>query len=148
LLENRRMPQTWQLLRLDRCEPPSISVIDREDVRRMYDWTEARVKAEKFKEIDFNTLVNDETMMRFLEYTISENKKTVTKSGVIKKKGDTLQSPRQAAKKRPAELAIVNPREISPKKKKAIPLVASVARRTPPKSPTPETNAEESSVSF
>jgi hypothetical protein len=41
----------------------------------MCDWTAARVKAEKFKDIDFNTLVTDETMRRFLGYTILENKK-------------------------------------------------------------------------
>jgi hypothetical protein len=60
--ENRMMPQSWRLLQPDRCEPPSISITNREDVGRISDWSEARVKAEKFEEIDFNTLVTDETM--------------------------------------------------------------------------------------
>jgi hypothetical protein len=87
-------------------------------------------------------------MTRFLGYTIPKNKKTVTKRGAIKKKGDTPQSPRQIAKRRPAEPDVVNPIEIPQKKKRAIPLSTSGARMTPPKSPTPETNAEGGSVSF
>jgi hypothetical protein len=43
-------------------EPPSIIITDREDVGRISDWSAARVKAEKFEGIDFNTLVIDETM--------------------------------------------------------------------------------------
>jgi len=53
---------SWRLLQPVRCEPTSISITNREDVGRISDWSEARVKAEKFEEIDFNTLVTDETM--------------------------------------------------------------------------------------
>jgi hypothetical protein len=62
LPENHRMPRTWRLLRPHLCEPPSIIITDREDVGRISDWSAARVKAEKFEGIDFNTLVIDETM--------------------------------------------------------------------------------------
>jgi hypothetical protein len=88
-------------------------------------------------------------MRQFLEYTILENKKTVTKRGAIKKKGDASQSLRQATKKRPFEPTTVNPEEVPQKKKKqAIPLAASSVRRTPPKSPAPETNTKKGSISF
>jgi hypothetical protein len=141
LPKNRRMLRTWRLLRPDRCEPPSISITDREDVGRI---------SEKFEEIDFDTLVTDETMRRFLGYTILENKKTVTKRGAVHKKGDAPQSPRQAALKRTSEPATTSTDEVPLKKKKKqyIPLAASGARRTPPKSPALETNTEEGSMSF
>jgi hypothetical protein len=148
LPENRRMPRTWRLLWPDRYEPPSINITDQEDVKRMCDWTEERVKAKKFEKIDFNTLVTDKTMRWFLGYTIPENKKTITKRGAIKKKGEAPQSLRQATKKRPSKPNNTNPGEVPQKKKQAIPLAASGARRTPSKSPTPETNTEEGSVSF
>jgi hypothetical protein len=106
------------LLQPDRCEPPSISITDREDVGRISDWSAAKVKAEEFEDIDFDKLVTDETMRRFLGYKIPENKKTATKRGAAKKKSDAPQSPRQATKKRTSNPAALNPEEVPLKKKK------------------------------
>jgi phage terminase large subunit-like protein len=109
LLENRRMSRIWWLLQLDLNEPPSISISDREDVTKISDWSAARVKAEKFEEIEFDKLVTNETMRRFLGYKIPKNKKTVTKRGATKKKSDAPRSLRQAAKKRTLDPAVVIP---------------------------------------
>jgi hypothetical protein len=84
--ENRRMSRTWQFLRPDRSEPPSISISDREDVMKIRDWSAARVKAEKFDEIDFDNLVIEEYLRQFLRYNILRNKKTITKRGAAEKK--------------------------------------------------------------
>jgi hypothetical protein len=37
LFENRRMSRTWKLLRPDRSEPPSLSISDQEDVKKISD---------------------------------------------------------------------------------------------------------------
>jgi hypothetical protein len=148
LPENRRMPRTWQLLWLDRCELPSISTTDRDDVTKISDWSAVRVKLEKFEEIDFDKLVTDETLRQFLGYKIPSNKKTMTKRGAAKRKDDAPRSPRQATK-RTSEATTSTPEgALLKKKKKSIPLAASGARRTPLERHEPETNTEEGSMSF
>jgi hypothetical protein len=52
----------------------------------MIDWSVAKLKAEKFEDIDFDHIVTDEAMRRFLGYTIPHNKK-MTKRGTGKNKG-------------------------------------------------------------
>lgn len=70
------MPRTWQLLRPDRSELPSISISDREDVMKISDWSAARVKAKKFEEIDFDNIVTEENLRQFLGYNIPRDKKS------------------------------------------------------------------------
>jgi hypothetical protein len=147
LPENRRMAQTWQLLRSDRCELPSIRKTDRDNVTKISDWSAAREKLEKFEEIDFDKLVTDETLRQFLGHKIQPNKKTMTKRGTAKRKDDAPRSPRPAAK-RTSEATALTPKEAPLKKKKNIPLAASGARRTPPERQEPETNTKEGSMSF
>jgi hypothetical protein len=90
------------------------------------------LKVEDFEDIDFDHIVIDEAMRRFLGYTIPRNKKMMTKRGKGKKKGDASnkapKSPRQPAKKRAADTKAMAPK----KKKQTPPLAASVLRRAPP----------------
>jgi hypothetical protein len=62
LPKNRRMPRTWQLLRPERSETPSLSMSDQDDVKKISDWSAVRVKAEKFEEVDFHNLVTEENL--------------------------------------------------------------------------------------
>jgi len=77
------MSQTWQLLRPDQSETPSISISDREDVMKISNWSAIRVKAEKFEEVDFDNLVTEENLRQFLGYNIPRDKKTITKRGAV-----------------------------------------------------------------
>jgi len=148
LPENRRMSWTWQLLRPDRSEPPLISISDREDVIKISDWSVVRVKAEKFEEIDFDNLMTEENLRQFLGYNITRNKKTVTKRGATKKKGDAPPPPRPSTKKRPSEQDEAIPEDVPVRKKQNISLAASSAKRTTPRRPPVETITEEGSTSF
>jgi hypothetical protein len=80
------MSRIWTRLGLERCEDPRISISDGADVQKMIDWSVAKLKAEKFEDIDFDHIVTDEAMRRFLGYTIPHNKK-MTKRGTGKNKG-------------------------------------------------------------
>jgi hypothetical protein len=148
LPEDRRMPRTWQLLRPDRGDPPSLSVSDLADVKEISGWSAARVKAEKFEEVDFDSLVTEENLRQFLGYDIPRDKQLITKRGAIKKKNDAPPSPRPAAKKRPLRSSGEVPEDIPVRKKQNIPLAALGARRTPPSAPSSGVNAEEGSASF
>lgn len=88
------MSRTWQLLRPDRSETPSISISDREDVKKISNWSAIRVKAEKFEEVEFDNLVTEENLRQFLGYNIPRDKKTITKRGAVKKRNDAPSSPR------------------------------------------------------
>jgi hypothetical protein len=147
LPEDRRMPRSWQLLRPDRSDPPSLSVSDLEDVKEISGWSAARVKAEKFEEVDFDSLVTEENLRQFLGYDIPRGKQLITKSGAIKRKSDAPPSPRPAAKKRSFKSSEV-PEDVLVQKKQNIPLAALGARRTPPSAPSSGLNAEEGSASF
>lgn len=136
------------MLRSDWCELPSISTTDREDVTKISDWSAARVKVEKFEEIDFDKLVTDETLRQFLGYQILSNKKTVTKRGTTKRKDDAPRPPRPAIMKRTFDAAASIPKGAPLKKNKNIPLATSRVRRTPKERQAPETNTEEGSMSF
>lgn len=59
LPENRRMPRTWQLLQPDRSDPPSLSVSDQKDVKKISAWSAVRVMADKFEEVDFDNFVTE-----------------------------------------------------------------------------------------
>jgi len=142
------MSRTWQLLRPDQSEPPSISISDREDVMKIGDWSTARVKAEKFEEIDFDNLVTEENLRQFLGYNILRNKKTITKRGAAMKRSDASPSPRPVTKKRPSDRAEETPEDVPLRKKQNIPLTASGAKRTSSRRSTAETNTEKGSVSF
>jgi hypothetical protein len=131
LPENRRMPRTWQLLRPDRSDPPSLSVSDQEDVKKISEWPAVRVKADKFEEVDFDNLVTEENLRQFLRYDIPRDKQLITKRGVVKKRNDAPPSPRPVAKKRPFRRAEEVPEGVPLRKKQNIPLAASGARRTP-----------------
>jgi hypothetical protein len=148
LPENCRIPQTWQLLRPDRSETPSLSISDQEDVKKISDWSAVRVKAEKFKEVDFDNLVTEENLRQFLGYYIPRDKRTVTKRGAAKKRNDAPPSPKPVTKKRPFSITEEVPKDVPLRKKRNIPLAASGVRRTPPSAPMAGTNAEEGSVSF
>jgi hypothetical protein len=82
-------------LGLEQCEAPGISILDRVDVQEMTDWSVAKLKAEKFEDIDFDHIVTNEAMRQFLGYTILPNKRMMTKQGKGKKKAD---APHQAPK--------------------------------------------------
>jgi hypothetical protein len=146
--KNRRMPQTWQLLRPDRSETPSISIYDREDVKKRSDWSAIRVKAEKFEEVDFDNLVTEENLRQFLGYNIPWDKKTITKRGAVKRKSDVPPSPRPVTKKRPFSRVEEVPEDVPLRKKRNIPLAASGVKRTPPRVPMAGTNTEEGSMRF
>jgi hypothetical protein len=146
--ENRRMSRTWQLLRLDRSETLSISISDREDVMKISNWYAIRVKAEKFKEVDFDNLVTEENLRRFLGYNIPRDKKTITKRGAVKKRSDVPPSPRPVIKKRPFGRAEEIPEDVPLRKKRNIPLAASGVKRTPLRVSMDGTNTEEGSTSF
>jgi hypothetical protein len=148
LPENRRMSRTWQLLRPDRSEPPSISIFDREDVMKISDWSAVRVKAEKFKEVEFDNLVTEENLRQFLGYNIPRDKKTITKRGATKKKSDAPPSSRPVTKKRPSGRAEEIPEDVPLRKKRNIPLAASGAKRTSLRVSMAGTNIEEGSASF
>jgi hypothetical protein len=148
LLKNRRMPRTWQLLRPDRGELPSISVFDREDIMKISEWSAARVKVEKFEEIDFDNLVTEENLRQFLVYNILRNKKMITKRRAAKKRSDASRPPRPATKKRPSERVEATPEDVPLRKKQNIPLAASGEKKTLPRRPAAETIVEEGSVSF
>jgi hypothetical protein len=156
LPENRRMPRTWQLLRPDRSENPSLSISDQEDVKKISDWSAVRVKAEKFEEVDFDNLVTEENLRQFLGYDIPRDKRTVTKRGAAKKindaspspKPDAPPSPKPVTKKRPFNRVEEVPKDVPLRKKRNIPLAASGVRRTPHSTPMAGTNAEEGSTSF
>jgi hypothetical protein len=146
--ENCRMSRTWQLLRPDRCEPPSISISDWEDVMKISDWSAVRVKAEKFEEVEFDNLVIEENLRQFLGYNILRDKKTITKSGATKKRSDAPPSPRLVTKKRPSGRAEETPEDVPLRKKQTIPLVASGAKRNSPRVSMAGPNVEEGSASF
>jgi hypothetical protein len=148
LLEDRRMPRTWQLLRLDRSDPPSLSVSDLEDVKKISGWSAARVKADKFEEVDFDNLVTEENLRQFLGYDIPRDKQLITKRGAIKKRNDAPPSPRPVTKKRPFRSSEEVPKDVPSRKKQSIPLAALGARRTPPSVPSSGVNVEEGSASF
>lgn len=98
----------------------------------MTDWSAAKLKAEEFDDINFDHIVTAEAMRWFLRYTISRNKKMMTKWGKGKKKSDASyqapKSPRQPTKKRAANTEATVPK----KKKQTPPLTASVLRSVPP----------------
>jgi hypothetical protein len=146
--KNRRMSRTWQLLRHERSETPSISISDREDVKKISDRSAIRVNAEKFEEIDFDNLVTEENLRPFLGYNIPRDKKTITIRGAVKKRSDAPPSPRPVTKKRPFSRAEEVPEDVPLRKKRSIPLVASGVKRTPPTVPMAGTNTEEGSASF
>jgi hypothetical protein len=146
--KNCRMSRTWQLLRPDRSETPSISISNREDVKKISDWSAIRVKAEKFEEIDFDNLVTEENLRQFLGYNIPRDKKTITKRGAVKKRSDAPPSPRLVTKKRPFSRAEEVPEDVPLRKKRNIPLAASGVKRTPPRVPMAGANTEERSTSF
>jgi hypothetical protein len=148
LPEDRRMPRTWQLLHPDRSDPPSLSVPDLADVKEISGWSAARVKAEKFEEVNFDSLVTEENLREFLGYNIPRDKQLITKRGAIKKKSDAPPSPRPAAKKRLLRSSDEVPEGVPVQKKQNIPLAALGARRTPPSAPSSGVNAEEGSASF
>jgi len=140
LPENRRMPRTWQLLRPDRSDPPSLSVSDQEDVKKISGWSAARVKADKFEEVDFDSLVTEENLRQFLRYDIPR--------GAIKKWNDAPPSQRPVTKKRPFKSSEEVLEDVPLRKKQNIPLAALGARRTPPSVPSSGVNVEEGSASF
>jgi hypothetical protein len=135
-------------------------MLERVEVQEMTDWSAAKLKAEKFDDIDFDHIVTDEAMKRFLRYTIPPNKKMMTKRGKGKKKGDAShQAPK--ALRQPAKKRAVDTETVAPKKKKQTPsLAAFVPRRAPPmrtvnrsfaeisRGPVPEANTKEGLVSF
>jgi len=49
-------------------------------------WSRERLKAKKLEEIDFDKIVTDEAMRRYLRYSIPLNKTVQTKRGKVKKK--------------------------------------------------------------
>jgi hypothetical protein len=69
---------------------------------KISEWSAARVKVEKFEEIDFDNLVTEENLRQFLVYNILRNKKMITKRGATKKRSDASPPPRPATKKRPS----------------------------------------------
>jgi hypothetical protein len=119
-----------------------------EDVKEISGWSAARVKAEKFEEVDFDSLVTEENLRQFLGYDIPRDKQLITKSGAIKKKIDAPRSPRPAAKKRPLRSSGEVPEDVPVRKKQNVPLAALGARRTPSSAPSSGVNAEEGSASF
>jgi hypothetical protein len=148
LPENRRMPRTWQLLRSDRSDPPSHSVSDQEDVKKISGWFAVRVKADKFEEVDFDNLVTEENLRQILGYDIPRDKQLITKRGVIKKRNGAPPSPRPVTKKMPFKRAEEVPEDVPLRKKQNIPLAALGARRTPPSVLSSRVNVEERSASF
>jgi hypothetical protein len=142
------MPRTWQLLRPDRSDSPSLSVSDQEDVKKISEWSAVRVKADKFEEVDFDNLVTKKNLRQFLGYDIPRDKQLITKRGVVKKRNDAPPPPRPVAKKRPFRRAEEVPEGVPLRKKQNIPLAASGARRTPPSVPSAGVNVEEGSSSF
>jgi hypothetical protein len=125
---------------------PSIS--DREDVMKTSDWSIARVKAEKFEQIEFDNIVTEENLRQFLGYNIPTDKKTITKRGAVKKRSDAPPSPRPVTKKRPSARTEEIPEDVPLRKKRNIPLAASGAKRTSPRISTADANTEEGSASF
>jgi hypothetical protein len=148
LPENRRMPQTWQLLRHDRSDTPSLSISDQEDVKKISEWSAVRVKAENFEEVDFDNLVTEENLRQFLGYDIPRDKQIITKRGAVKKRNDAPPSPRPVTKKRPFRRAEEVPEDVPLRKKQNIPLASSGARGTPPSESSAGANVEEGSASF
>jgi hypothetical protein len=148
LPENRRMPRTCQLLRPDRSDPPSLSVSDQEDVKKISGWSAIRVKIDKFEEVDFDNLVTEENLRQFLGYDIPRDKQLITKRGAIKKRNDAPPSPKPVTKNRPFKSAEEVPEDVPLRKKQNIPLAASGARRTPPSVPSSGVIIEEGSASF
>jgi hypothetical protein len=136
------------LLRPDRSDPPSLSVSDQEDVKKISGWSAVRVKADKFEEVDFDNLVTEENLRRFLGYDIPRDKQLITKRGAIKKRNDAPPSPRLVTKKRPFKSSEEVPEDVPLRKKQNIPLAALGARRTPPSVPSSGVNIEEGSASF
>jgi hypothetical protein len=147
LPEGRMMSRTWQLLRPDRSDPPSLTVSELEDVKRISGWSASRVKAEKFEEVDFINLVTEENLRQFLGYDIPRDKQLITKRGAVKKRSDAPPSPRPAIKKRSKNSEEVL-RDVAAQKKQKIPLAASGARRTSPSTPSPRVSVGEGSASF
>jgi len=148
LPENHRMPRTWQFLRSDRSETPSLSISDQEDVKKISDWSTVRVKAEKFEEVDFDNLVTEENLRQFLGYNIPRDKRTITKRRAVKKRNDAPPSPRPVIKKRPSSRVEEIPEDVPLRKKQKIPLVTSGVKRSPPRVSMAGTNTEEGSTSF
>jgi hypothetical protein len=142
------MSRTWQLLQPDQSEPPSLSISNREDVMKISDWSAVRVKAEKFKEVDFDNLVTEENLRQFLGYNIPRDKRTITKRGAVKKRSDAPPSPRHVTKKRPSSRAEEIPEDVPLRKKWNIPLAASGVKRTSLRVFMAGTNNEEGSASF
>jgi hypothetical protein len=142
------MSQTWKLLWPDRIEPPSLSISNKEDVKKISDWSPVRVKAEKFDEVDFDNLVTEENLRQFLGYNIPRDKRTITKRGAVKKRNDAPPSPRPVIKKRPSGRAEEIPEHVPLRKKQKIPLAATGVKRTPPRVSMAGTNTEEGSASF
>jgi hypothetical protein len=148
LPEDRMMPRTWQLLRSDRSDPPSLTVSELEDVKEISGWSAARVKAEKFEEVDFDNLVTEENLRQFLGYDIPRDKQLITKRGAVKKRNDAPSSPRPATKKRSFKNSEEVLGDVPAQKKQKIPLAASGARRTSSSAPSPRVSVEEGSASF
>lgn len=146
--ENRRMSRTWQLLRPDRSETPSISISNRDDVKKICDWSAIRVKAEKFEEVEFDNLVTEENLRQFLGYNIPRDKKMITKRGAVKKRGEAPPSPRPVTKKRHFSGAEEVPEDVPLRKKRVIPLAASGVKRTPPRVSIAGSNTKEGPASF
>jgi hypothetical protein len=137
-----------QFLRPDRSDPPTLSVSEMEDVKKISGWSAARVKADKFEEVDFDNLVTEENLRQFLGYDIPRDKQLITKRGAIKKRNDAPPSPRPVTKKRPFKSSEQVSEDVPSWKKQSIPLAALGARRTPPSVPSSGVNVEEGSASF
>ncbi|XP_062158770.1 uncharacterized protein LOC133866254 [Alnus glutinosa] len=119
-----------------------------EDVKKISGWSAARVKADKFEEVDFDNLVTKENLRQFLGYDIPRDKQLITKRGAIKKRNDAPPSPRPVTKKRPFKSSEQVSEDVPSRKKQSIPLAALEARRTPPSVPSSGVNVEEGSASF
>ncbi|XP_062161875.1 uncharacterized protein LOC133868887 [Alnus glutinosa] len=119
-----------------------------EDVKKISGWSAARVKADKFEEVDFDNLVTEENLRQFLGYDIPRDKQLITKRGAIKKRNDAPPSPRPVTKKRPFKSSEEVLKDVPLQKKQKIPLAALGARRTPPSAPSSGANVEEGSASF
>jgi hypothetical protein len=92
--------------------------------------------------------VTEENLRQFLGYNIPRNKKTVTKRGATKKKGDAPPPPRPSTKKRHSEQDEATLEDVPVRKKQNISLATSSAKRTTPRRLPVETITEEGSTSF
>jgi hypothetical protein len=98
----------------------------------MTEWSGARLKTEQFDDIDFDHIVTDDAIRRFLGYSIPENKRTMTKRVKTKKNSRAPKSHQQPTEKRVVDPETLVSEEVAPKRKKQkSPLSASISRRAP-----------------